>query len=66
MYMYGGASPNNEKAQKAALNELKGLMAFYRTHTQGLHYPLMSLIHYRGFTLIAASIVRAAFIVDIC
>lgn len=56
-WMYGGSSgPDDYAAMKAAKNEILGLLSFYNTNTKGLHYPLMSVIDYRGFRLIALSI----------
>eukprot|EP01127_Copromyxa_protea_P008634 TRINITY_DN1984_c0_g1_i2.p1 TRINITY_DN1984_c0_g1~~TRINITY_DN1984_c0_g1_i2.p1 ORF type:complete len:1938 (+),score=281.60 TRINITY_DN1984_c0_g1_i2:553-5814(+) len=54
-WMYGGRQCLDEKAMKAACNEKKGLMSYWHTDTEGLHYPLMCLIHFRGFVLIAVS-----------
>lgn len=48
-----GIYDGDENAQKAAGHDLKGLMSFYLTGVEGLHFPLMSLINYMGFTLIA-------------
>ncbi|PRP85823.1 hypothetical protein PROFUN_06015 [Planoprotostelium fungivorum] len=50
--IYGG----DEYSAKAAANELKGLVGIYKTHTSGICVPLMTLIDFRGFRLIAMSI----------
>lgn len=43
---------------KSALNEMKGLSALHNANVEGIFFPLMALIHYRGFTLVASSLVR--------
>lgn len=55
-WLYGGtkgACP--EKAMKAACNELKGLSNFFYAHidSQILHFPMMALIHYRGYCMVS-------------
>jgi len=55
-WMYGGSKPNDQAAMKAARNDMLGLLSYYNSDVKGLHYPLMSLIDYRGFRLIAMSI----------
>lgn len=47
--VYGG----DDFAMKAAGHELNGLKAYYGTHVEGLRYPFMTLISYRGYRLIA-------------
>lgn len=48
-WMYGGEDgPNDILAMKSAKNELKGLEAFLTTRTDGLFFPLMALIDYKG------------------
>eukprot|EP00029_Vermamoeba_vermiformis_P012721 TRINITY_DN765_c0_g1_i1.p1 TRINITY_DN765_c0_g1~~TRINITY_DN765_c0_g1_i1.p1 ORF type:complete len:2045 (-),score=399.74 TRINITY_DN765_c0_g1_i1:745-6357(-) len=49
--IYGG----DEFAIKAAGLELQGLKCLLQTGIKGLHYPLMILIDYRGYRLIATS-----------
>eukprot|EP01113_Clastostelium_recurvatum_P045048 TRINITY_DN7684_c0_g1_i8.p1 TRINITY_DN7684_c0_g1~~TRINITY_DN7684_c0_g1_i8.p1 ORF type:complete len:1138 (-),score=347.00 TRINITY_DN7684_c0_g1_i8:32-3445(-) len=49
--LYGG----DQYASKAAGHELKGLMAYFNCQIPGLLLPLMALIDYRGFRLIATS-----------
>ncbi|PRP81080.1 leucine-rich repeat-containing protein [Planoprotostelium fungivorum] len=55
LWMYGGLSetPNNTAAVKAMKNELQGLEALSSTFTEGLHFPLMALIDYKGFRVLA-------------
>jgi len=55
-WLYGGKTENHEKAMKAACNELKGLSAIYLCNILGLIFPLMTLIHYRGYCLLAVGI----------
>eukprot|EP01125_Pyxidicula_operculata_P005438 TRINITY_DN1931_c0_g2_i1.p1 TRINITY_DN1931_c0_g2~~TRINITY_DN1931_c0_g2_i1.p1 ORF type:complete len:2425 (-),score=534.59 TRINITY_DN1931_c0_g2_i1:786-8060(-) len=55
-WLYGGDKPSHEKAMKAAANERKGLMSLFHCQIPNLHFPLMALIHYQGFCLIAMSI----------
>jgi len=52
-FIYGGGKEDNEKAMKAANHELNGLMCYFSCEVKDLHYPLMTLIKYRGFVLIA-------------
>jgi Clustered mitochondria len=56
LWMYGGDRCSNEKAMKAASHEMKGLMCYYQSRTDNLHLPLMCLVHFRGFCLLASSI----------
>lgn len=51
--IFGG---NDEYAAKVAGLELKGLQAFMSTNTPDLCYPLMALIDYKGFRLVASSL----------
>eukprot|EP01122_Echinamoeba_exundans_P007904 TRINITY_DN2521_c0_g1_i1.p1 TRINITY_DN2521_c0_g1~~TRINITY_DN2521_c0_g1_i1.p1 ORF type:complete len:1209 (+),score=237.81 TRINITY_DN2521_c0_g1_i1:47-3628(+) len=46
----------DENAMKAAGHEIIGLSNFYFTQVSGLHFPLMCLIRYCGFCLVAMSI----------
>ncbi|ELR11467.1 uncharacterized protein ACA1_122080 [Acanthamoeba castellanii str. Neff] len=50
--IYGG----DEYAMKAASHDLKGLIHYYSCQIPGLHVPLMALIDYLGFRLIAITI----------
>eukprot|EP01118_Nematostelium_gracile_P014001 TRINITY_DN5372_c0_g1_i1.p1 TRINITY_DN5372_c0_g1~~TRINITY_DN5372_c0_g1_i1.p1 ORF type:complete len:670 (-),score=103.73 TRINITY_DN5372_c0_g1_i1:43-1761(-) len=53
-YMHGGSSgPSHDLAMKAGANELKGLEFHSSTHVEGLMYPLMTVVDYKGFRLIA-------------
>ena len=56
IYMYGGHSPSDECAMKAAAHELKGLCKYYSTLIDGLHYPMLAYIDYKGFRMIAISV----------
>eukprot|EP01127_Copromyxa_protea_P013751 TRINITY_DN3720_c0_g1_i2.p1 TRINITY_DN3720_c0_g1~~TRINITY_DN3720_c0_g1_i2.p1 ORF type:complete len:1412 (+),score=225.99 TRINITY_DN3720_c0_g1_i2:23-4237(+) len=56
LWMYGGKKAYDEKAIKAACNEKKGLTCYWQCGIPGLYFPLMCLIHYRGFCLIAVSV----------
>lgn len=57
LWMYGGAQgPDDCAAMKGCKNDMIGLMSYYNTSTPGLYFPLMSIIDYRGFRLIAMSI----------
>jgi hypothetical protein len=56
LWLYGGKQRSDSKATKAAGHDLSGLMAYYNTSTPGLYYPLMALIDYRGYRLIAQSL----------
>jgi hypothetical protein len=55
-WLYGGGHENNEKAMKSACNELKGLACLFQCRIPGLHFPLMTSIHYKGFCVLAISI----------
>ncbi|EGC35315.1 hypothetical protein DICPUDRAFT_152393 [Dictyostelium purpureum] len=55
-WMYGGDNARDDYAAKAASNELKGLISYYMAGVKGLNYPLMALIDYKGFRLIALSV----------
>jgi hypothetical protein len=55
--MYGGTGGRDDyAAMKAAKNDMIGLMSYYNAKVPGMCFPLMSLIDYRGFRLIAMSI----------
>ncbi|KAF2076800.1 hypothetical protein CYY_001877 [Polysphondylium violaceum] len=49
--IYGG----NAFAMKSAGHELKGLMGYFNCQIDGLYLPLMALIDYMGYRLIATS-----------
>jgi hypothetical protein len=50
--IYGG----DENAAKAAGHDLKGSVHFFLASEPGLHLPLMALINYMGFCLVAMSL----------
>ncbi len=52
-WMYGGASPCDEAAMKAASNELTGLVHVFKCALPGLHLPLAALIDLKGYRLAA-------------
>ena len=56
LYMYGGQYVDHESAMKAAAHELKGLCQYYSTLIEGLSYPLLANIDYKGFRMIAISV----------
>jgi hypothetical protein len=41
---------------KAAKNEIKGLEAHSATNIDGLNYPLMALIDFKGYRVVASSL----------
>ena len=51
--VFGG---NDESAAKVAGLEQKGLQAYMSSNTPDLCYPLMALIDYKGFRLVASSL----------
>ncbi|KAF2073114.1 hypothetical protein CYY_005583 [Polysphondylium violaceum] len=51
-----GLYVGDQNAMKAAGHELKGLMSYYNCRVDGLHHPLMALIDYRGYRLVAMSL----------
>lgn len=55
-WMYGGQQPSDERAMKAAANELRGLMHYASLHIKQLHFPMMVVIDYKGFRIIAQSV----------
>eukprot|EP01114_Cavostelium_apophysatum_P017894 TRINITY_DN5408_c0_g1_i1.p1 TRINITY_DN5408_c0_g1~~TRINITY_DN5408_c0_g1_i1.p1 ORF type:complete len:1291 (+),score=352.75 TRINITY_DN5408_c0_g1_i1:103-3975(+) len=50
--IYGG----DEGIIKSAGHELRGLMSLYDCRIKGLHFPLMVLIDYRGWRVLASSL----------
>lgn len=56
LWMYGGNVPSDENAMRAAAHELKGLCHYYSTHVPGLRYPLLAYIDYKGYRMIAISV----------
>ena len=57
LWMYGGQQPDHERAIKAAGQELKGATQYHNCGIKGLRTPLMALITFNGFRLIAQSLV---------
>eukprot|EP01130_Rhizamoeba_saxonica_P013730 TRINITY_DN5898_c0_g1_i1.p1 TRINITY_DN5898_c0_g1~~TRINITY_DN5898_c0_g1_i1.p1 ORF type:complete len:1374 (+),score=236.36 TRINITY_DN5898_c0_g1_i1:307-4428(+) len=55
-WMYGGRFSSDESAMKAAKNELKGLIYYSSLRIPHLHFPLMVLIDYKGYRVIAESV----------
>eukprot|EP01091_Cochliopodium_minus_P019576 TRINITY_DN8269_c0_g1_i2.p1 TRINITY_DN8269_c0_g1~~TRINITY_DN8269_c0_g1_i2.p1 ORF type:complete len:734 (+),score=164.05 TRINITY_DN8269_c0_g1_i2:154-2202(+) len=47
---------DDEKAMKIAGHDLKGLKAHFSTRVKGLHYPLTTLIDYKGYRLVAQAL----------
>eukprot|EP01127_Copromyxa_protea_P017015 TRINITY_DN5149_c0_g4_i2.p1 TRINITY_DN5149_c0_g4~~TRINITY_DN5149_c0_g4_i2.p1 ORF type:complete len:1162 (-),score=193.15 TRINITY_DN5149_c0_g4_i2:138-3623(-) len=47
---------DDEAAAKAAGHEMKGLMGYYHCRVAELRFPLMALIDYRGYRLVAMSL----------
>ncbi|PRP83038.1 hypothetical protein PROFUN_09893 [Planoprotostelium fungivorum] len=56
LWMYGGESADHRAAAKAAKNEMKGLEAHSCCYVEGLSYPMMTLVDYLGFRVIAMAI----------
>ena len=57
VWMYGGNDrPFDSAAMKGASNDMLGLQSYFNSNVSGLHYPLMSIIDYRGFRLLAMTI----------
>lgn len=56
--MYGGSGgPNHEAAMKSLTNEILGLSAHMTTFIAGLRYPLMAAVDFKGFRLLALSLI---------
>jgi hypothetical protein len=55
IWMYGGRTCSHERAIKTAGHELQGLVAIHNCNVSGLRTPLMALIDFRGYRLIAQS-----------
>lgn len=53
---YHGIFGNDYAAAKAAGNELRGLIGYFNCEIEELNLPLMALVDYRGFRVIAMSI----------
>eukprot|EP00727_Mastigamoeba_balamuthi_P013397 m51a1_g8680 hypothetical protein (1589) ;mRNA; f:172987-179501 len=55
-WMYGGSARDDAKAAKSGSHELKGIMSWYYADTPGLHFPLMAVIDFKGFRMLAISV----------
>ncbi len=55
-FMYGGRERNDSLAMKSGNHELKGLTAFMGSEIQGLCWPLMVVVDYKGYRLVASSL----------
>jgi hypothetical protein len=51
--IFGG---NDAAAAKVSEQELKGLMTFYSLDIPKLYFPMMAIVRYRGFTLVAMTL----------
>jgi Clustered mitochondria len=51
-----GLYGNDEAASKVAGHDLKGLISYFNLGIPDLHFPLMALVDYLGFRLIAMSL----------
>jgi hypothetical protein len=56
LWMYGGKTSSDENATRVAGNELRGLISYYKCGVRNLAVPLMALIDYRGYRLVACSL----------
>eukprot|EP01124_Arcella_intermedia_P008888 TRINITY_DN15696_c0_g1_i1.p1 TRINITY_DN15696_c0_g1~~TRINITY_DN15696_c0_g1_i1.p1 ORF type:complete len:1232 (+),score=311.07 TRINITY_DN15696_c0_g1_i1:15-3710(+) len=54
-WLYGKSQRNDEKAMKSAKSELKGASSLFRCNLQGIRLPLLAVIYYRGYCLVAES-----------
>jgi hypothetical protein len=52
----GGDLPDAESAAKALGHELKGAAGYYWSNVEGLSFPLMAVIDYMGFRVLAVSL----------
>lgn len=55
-WMHGGAGPSHEKAMKTGAHELRGIMHYSSLRVSGLHFPLMLVMDYKGFRLVAEAL----------
>jgi hypothetical protein len=55
-WMYGGTEPCTEFAMKAAKHDLRGVLSLTNLSIPELRSALVALIDYRGFRLIAQSL----------
>jgi len=56
VWMCGGDRPSDEDAMKVAGNELRGLIGVFKCALPGIAVPMMALIDYLGFRLIAIAL----------
>ena len=57
IYMYGNLNRRDDLAMKSASQELKSLCCFISAQASlKLHFPLMSVIDYKGFRMTAVSV----------
>mmetsp|Transcript_25498 Transcript_25498/g.64001 ORF Transcript_25498/g.64001 Transcript_25498/m.64001 type:complete len:997 (+) Transcript_25498:196-3186(+) len=56
VWMYGGNRRSDEDAIHAASNELRGLEAMWSRYLPDLHFPLMTIVDYKGFRVVAVSV----------
>jgi hypothetical protein len=54
-WMYGGSTPDDERASKAGGHELLGCANIMNCNIPDLNTPLMALIDYKGYRLVAMS-----------
>ena len=55
-WMHGGSQPSHEKAMKTGAHELRGIMHYSSLRVSGLHFPLMLVMDYKGFRLVAEAL----------
>ena len=55
-FMYGGRVRNDSLAIKSGNHELKGLTAYMGSEIPGLSFPLMVVVDYKGYRLVASSL----------
>lgn len=55
VWMYGGHERNDKNAMKAGSLELQGLSNWFAQFIPGLRFPLVALIDYKGYRIIATS-----------
>lgn len=56
LWMYGGGRRNDALAMKSGNHELKGLIAYMGSEISGLCWPLVVVVDYKGYRLVASSI----------
>ena len=58
-WMYGGAQPSDERAMKTGGHEIKAvinLLSLSPKDSQRVHFPMMAVVDYRGFRLLAEAL----------